>query len=263
MSSQKFVREQKIGIIALQKTHLSKMDEDPINQLPGSRLFVVLSIDPNQSNAKGAALVLNKNIMDMSQVKSIGLVLGRALLCTIGWHKEHKLMILEITQSLKDKPNLDVMLSDFNLVEDPLDHLPPKHDIFSATNALIDGWRHENPDSLRYSFAQSAQQGGRQSRIDHIYVRENFIPFNYLSNIRSPFVGKGRWALPLHVLKDKKLGRQLQKDIISSKTNRSDEYNPQIVFKIFKTKVITLCRDTAKNSKHPSMTQHSQRKSSN
>ncbi|KAG2336834.1 DNase I-like protein, partial [Suillus weaverae] len=293
------VREQKIGIIALQETHLSKTEEDSLNQLPGTRLHIILSIDPDQMNAKGVALVLNKNIIDITKIKMTELIPGRALLCTIGWHNEHNLTILtiyapndpsdnqpfweEISQALKDKSNPDVMLGDFNLVEDPLDCLPPKHDAFSTTNALTDlklniglrdGWRHENPNKLEYLFSQSTQQGGRQSQIDQIYVSESFIPFSKeweispsgiptdhkmvstkLSDKRMPFVGKGRWVLPLHILKDKKLGedilklgKELQADISKSKSNRSEDYNPQTVFKSFKMKAIKLCRDTAKKS---------------
>lgn len=67
------------------------------------------------------------------------------------------------------------MLSDFNLVEDALDHLPPKQDTSGPTSKLNelkthlklkDSWQTEFLDVLRYTFAQSAQQGGRQSRID-------------------------------------------------------------------------------------------------
>lgn len=67
------------------------------------------------------------------------------------------------------------MLSDFNLVEDALDRLPPKQDTSGPTSKLNelkthlklkDSWQTEFLDVLQYTFAQSAQQGGWQSRID-------------------------------------------------------------------------------------------------
>ncbi|KAG1800545.1 hypothetical protein EV424DRAFT_1298107, partial [Suillus variegatus] len=177
----------------------------------------------------------------------------------------------------------DVMLGDFNIVEDALDRLPCRHDNEYATESLAhlklsldlrDGWRAENPNSLAFTFAQSHRQGGRQSRIDRIYISEDFMPFSKewqiepsgiatdhqlisarISDVHMPFVGKGRWTLPLFILKDKrvrdkiiKMGRALQKDIMSSQSNRSESNNPQIIFKTFKNKVIHLCRDTARKS---------------
>ncbi|KAG1869342.1 Endonuclease/exonuclease/phosphatase [Suillus subalutaceus] len=252
------VREQKIGIIALQETHLSKADEDALNQVSGSRLHIILSIDPDQMNAKGIAIVLNKNIMDTSHVKTIELIQGRAILCTIKWHNEHKLTILtiyapndptdnqrfweEIAQSIKDHPRPDIMLGDFNLVEDPLDRLPPRQDTFNATSALTD---------LKLYLGLRDEWDISPSGIptDHQMVSTK------LSDKRLPYIGKGRWAMPLHVLKDKKLGedilklgKELHANISNSKTDRSEEYNPQTMFKEFKTKAIKLCRDTAKRS---------------
>jgi hypothetical protein len=68
-----------------------------------------------------------------------------------------------------------------------------------------------------------------------------------------PFVGTGRWSLPLFILKNKKLGEDvielgkiLQREIQSSSETRTDDSNPQIAFKKFKDSAINICRSTAK-----------------
>lgn len=167
------------------------------------------------------------------------------------------------------------MLSDFNLVEDALDHLPPKQDTSGPTSKLNelkthlklkDSWQTEFLDVLQYTFAQSAQQGGRQSRIDQIYIKDELLPFSQdweisppgihtdhqlvsarISSRTMPFVGKGRWSLPLFILNNKKLGDEiielgkvLQKDIHLSKAQCTEEYNPQTAFAQFKEKAMNL-----------------------
>lgn len=173
------------------------------------------------------------------------------------------------------------MLGDFNLVEDALDRLPPKQDAQGPTLKLNelkshlkmrDGWRTEHPDSLQYTFAQSVQQGGHQSRIDRIYIKDELLPFSREWNIsppgihtdhqlvsarisskKMPFVGTGRWFLPLFILNNKKLGEEmielgkvLQREIKSSNEKCTDTINPQVAFCHFKSKAIQLCRTTAK-----------------
>lgn len=76
-----------------------------------------------------------------------------------------------------------------------------------------------------------------------------------ISNKKMPYVGRGRWALPLHVLKDEtlakeiiSLGKTLQNEIEKCIDQRTDESNPQLAFSDFKTKAIKLCRTTVKKS---------------
>lgn len=180
-----------------------------------------------------------------------------------------------VLSKLHGLPKPDIMLSDFNLVEDALDHLPPKQDTSGPTSKLNelkthlklkDSWQTEFLDVLRYTFAQSAQQGGRQSRIDQIYIKDELLPFSQdweisppgihtdhqlvsarISSRTMPFVGKGRWSLPLFILNNKKLGDEiielgkvLQKDIHLSKAQCTEEYNPQTAFAQFKEKAMNL-----------------------
>ncbi|KAG1755319.1 Endonuclease/exonuclease/phosphatase, partial [Suillus occidentalis] len=291
------IKDQRIGVLALQETHLNKDDETVLNSTPGLRIHVISSIDPTHANAKGVAIVMNKNLVNTSGVKTYDLVPGRALLTVIPWCKDDTLKILTIYapndaqnnqyfwdhvySKLRGLPKPDVMLGDFNLVEDALDHLPPKQDTLGPTSKLSelksylklrDGWRMEHPDLLQYTFAQSAHQGGRQSRIDRIYIKDDLLPFSREWNIippgihtdhqlvtarisskKMPFVGSGRWSLPLFILKNKKLreeiielGKTLQSEIKSSSETRTNISNPQMAFRQFKTNAIELCRLTAK-----------------
>lgn len=296
-SINQIMKDQKLGILALQETHLTKDDEATLNSTPGLRIHIKSSIDPARTNAKGVAIVMNKNLVNTSGVKVHDLVPGRALLVIIPWRKDDSLKILaiyapndpqtnqyfwdQIHSQLRGLPKPDILLGDFNLVEDALDHLPPKQDSQGATLKLNelktnlklrDGWRSEHPDSLQYTYAQSAHQGGRQSRIDRIYIKDELLPFSREWNIsppgihtdhqmvsarisskKMPFVGTGRWSLPLFILKNKKLGedmielgKTLQQEIRSSNETRNDDLNPQVAFKKFKDNAISLCRSTAK-----------------
>ncbi|KAH7903930.1 hypothetical protein BJ138DRAFT_979434, partial [Hygrophoropsis aurantiaca] len=197
--------------------------------------------------------------------------------------QENEEFWVELEDKLKQTPRPDVVLGDFNLVEDGLDRLPPHKDRERSVEALgnlkaylgiQDGWRDENPDELAYTYTQSAAQGGRQSRIDRIYVRSNMLPFckewkieppgiptdhqlisARISDNRLPYVGKGRWTLPLFVLKQKELSEEII-DLVAEmqfkmndiKDKRTQLMNPQIIFKQFKEKAIKACRNAAKKS---------------
>ncbi|KAG2337916.1 DNase I-like protein [Suillus weaverae] len=293
------MRKGHIGLMAVQETHLLKLEEDILNNTPGFRILVLSSIDPDHTNSKGVAIVINKYIVNISNIKTHNLVPGRAILTTICWHKEKLITILavyapnnplgnqafwtDLLDKLRDLPELDILLGDFNLVEDALDRLPAKNNSQGTMESLMtlrmcyrlkDVWHRDNPDKLAYTFMQSARQGGCQSRIDRIYVKESFLPFskewdiqppgistNHLmvsaciSDRRMPFIGKGWWALPLYILQDEtlkknilKLGRTLQQETEQTKINRTDLRNPQEAFNDFKVKATKLCRDALKKT---------------
>ncbi|KAG1790735.1 Endonuclease/exonuclease/phosphatase, partial [Suillus variegatus] len=182
------IKEKKIGVLALQETHLTKEDEDVLNTTPGFRIHIISSIDPARTNTKGVAIVINKRLLGTSGIKMHELVPGRALLTIIPWHKNTPIRILaiyapndalanqqfwELTKlKLRNLLKPDLMLGDFNVVEDSLDRLPPKTDSANASHSLHqlkshlqmkDGWRHENLSALSYTFSQSTYQGGSQS----------------------------------------------------------------------------------------------------
>ncbi|KAJ7898721.1 hypothetical protein B0H13DRAFT_1623042, partial [Mycena leptocephala] len=66
-----------------------------------------------------------------------------------------------IRESLNNSPQPDVVLGDFNMVEDTLDRLPHKSDPVLVSNAMFefkhslnicDGWRQTFPDTLQYTY---------------------------------------------------------------------------------------------------------------
>ncbi|KAF9234529.1 Endonuclease/exonuclease/phosphatase [Melanogaster broomeanus] len=287
------IRDQKIGILALQETHLSKLEENSINQIFQDRLHL--------PNARGVAIVINKQLTNWKGVQTFELIPGRAVLAKLPWHKDACLNVLNIyapndsstnaefwellLMKMEMNPKPDILLGDFNLVEDALDRLPPHADARRATEALaklkmalnlVDGWRMENPDSTAFTFSQSRAQGGAQSRIDRIYLKRDALIFSKewhiepsgihtdhqlvsarISDHRMPYVGKGRWSLPLFILKDQEvseeivsLGRILQQKINQGQhlQPRSETDNPQTAFKSFKDAVISTCRRAAKEA---------------
>jgi hypothetical protein len=69
------------------------------------------------------------------------------------------------------------------------------------------------------------------------------------SNAKLPFIGKERWSLSLHILKDKeaveqiqKLGKQLEEDSGICEFRRNETDNAQVLYKKFKNDGIPLRR---------------------
>jgi exonuclease III len=174
-------------------------------------------------------------------------------------------------------PQPDMMFGDFNIVEDAIDRLPSHTDPFGPVDKLDefrskfnlkDGWRTENPDTKCFSFLQQAT--GIQSRIDRIYVSENIInsacdwniertglPTDHkmvstcITDLKSPYIGKGRWTMPHFLLKDNKLIQEIQllgrgMESCLEGNERSPTINPQTTFKHFKDEMIKIIRDKAK-----------------
>ncbi|THU95165.1 DNase I-like protein, partial [Dendrothele bispora CBS 962.96] len=127
----------------------------------------------------------------------------------------------------------DIMAGDMNMVETGLiDRLPAHDDPDEAMEALDDlkillnlqdGWRDTYPDQKSYTFHQTAT--GSQSRLDRIYTTEAILSASREWKIEpsgfpnadhkmvsvlasceeAPEVGRGRWVIPGHLLKDKQL----------------------------------------------------------
>lgn len=70
----------------------------------------------------------------------------------------------------------DLMIGDCNMVEEAMDRLPMRSDTAHSVDALDDlkcllnledGWRNTYPDSLKYTFKRTTQQGHiHHSRLD-------------------------------------------------------------------------------------------------
>jgi exonuclease III len=288
------VKECRIAVLAVQEAHLTQQHVDNLHQLFGKRLQIHFSQGPN-SNAQGVAIVLNRELTNIKGIRKWEIIPGRAMLMTLPWHADLLLTILNVyapnahnenqkfweelstVWEEQDLPKPDIMLGDFNIVEDAIDRLPSHHDppgpvksldTLRASFHLLDGWRANNPDDKHFSFLQQAT--ATQSRIDRIYASNKIvksatdwkIDWTGLStdhklvsarvvDQKTPYIGQGRWTMPLFLLKDKTLVAEIQclgkklEDKLDENLNRTVA-NPQTLFKQFKDEVIALVRSRAK-----------------
>jgi len=193
------MRDRNIGVMAVQETHTN---DETIQQLHNqfSRLHILNSSDPEHPNAKGVALVLNKQKTAWKEASTKIIEQGRAILLTLPWQKVSILNILAVYapngvtenanfwERLENKwreenlPMPDILMGDMNIVEDSIDRLPTSHsdaraaeklESLKADLGLQDGWRRQNPELLAYSYKQASTIGDAlpsRSRIDRIYV---------------------------------------------------------------------------------------------
>ncbi|KAF5381553.1 hypothetical protein D9615_005523 [Tricholomella constricta] len=174
----------------------------------------------------------------------------------------------------------DILLGDTNFVEDSMDRIPTKPPPLAPAVALgtlktsfglIDGWRQTFPTMRKFTFR--TERGDSQSRLDRIYISETLIRFSHsweisntglstdhklvsvrILNPASPYLGRGRYAIPNALLQHKdlrnkitELGKLYQKklDKLDDKP-RDRENNPQREHKIFKDKLVKTIRKYAK-----------------
>lgn len=299
-SVNQFLRDSKVGVLALQETHMTVDLAVDINALHGSSLHVFHSVNPANANSAGVAFVLNKRKTNIVGAQAWEIVPGRALLLSLPWHKEEVMHILNVyapaaNAALNAKfwsdlseqwteqelPSPDIVLGDFNLVEDAVDRFPQSEDDARATVnlsdfvtrfKLIDGWRRCYPDAAGFSYPRIAI--ANRSRIDRIYISPYLyrfatnwsispavaIPSDHclvscsVTTMTAPYIGPGRWTMPLFLLTDQPflrsidaLGSTLAADINDMTTNTVDARSPiQARFRKFKDDVITVARARAR-----------------
>lgn len=249
------INSSRTAVLAIQESHLTDDLVDNINRAFETKMKVFHSPLPETRNAAGVAIVINRGIINADNVTCSEIIPGRAILTTIPWHANSKIKILniyapndpgsnedfwiKINEITTRNPHLkpDIMLGDFNLVEDSLDRLPCHHDDANAVAALgelksnmnlIDGWRQTNPDKREYTHqhAPNASQGC----IDRIYISNNMLspskdwdisPTNIetdhwmvsvkITTMEAPLIGKGRWQIPTYLFEDKDIMKKINK----------------------------------------------------
>ena len=187
------------------------------------------------------------------------------------------LEIIERDESLQP----DVVVGDFNLVENPeIDRLrnsgradpQTAREAMSEFNVelnLADGWRRRHPRKRGYTFI-----GNNQSRLDRIYTKEEIYPWCtdwkiehpgfktdhslvsvQVTSENMPFIGKGRWAIPINLLKNKdlkkktqELARELQSRVRQLTPEGQAAHDPQLALKEFKTGIVNLYRNYQKTN---------------
>ncbi|KAJ7133771.1 Endonuclease/exonuclease/phosphatase, partial [Mycena crocata] len=175
-------------------------------------------------------------------------------------------------------PKPDIMGGDCNMVEDAIDRLPMHEDKSHQVDALDslknkfnfkDGWRDTYPTLKAFTFHQIAT--GSQSRIDRMYVTPRILATArewrieiigistdhkmvsvQVASENAPNVGKGRWAIPQHIIKDKTLTQYIKDRGLDAKSKldtmgeRTEEYNPQTIYTKFKREVLEMARHREK-----------------
>lgn len=192
---------------------------------------------------------------------------------------------IEETRINKGLPRPDFTLGDFNVTEDPIDRAPPQLDDAQAREALRDikysweiqdEWRQTYPEKKTYTYRAIANGRQIQSRLDRIYTKRTHAPHLYDWKIKpsavptnhwlvtvkyapkdAPEIGRGRWTLPLQVLRNKKLiemiiarGIKLQKELENIRTLNTDreETNPQRLWRDFKGFIQAAAKGTMKET---------------
>lgn len=286
-------RDEKIGLLALQETHLTSERVGVLNDLFGRHLRIYHSESVNHATgAGGVAFAVNKRLIDPEKCVVTEVQEGRALAIKFPWSTGRELCVVNVygPNSSVENANfwkqikthcpvdVDILLGDFNVVEEGIDRIPVREETGSALIALQelltnlrveDGWRAQNPHDKAFTYMQKAT--GSQSRLDRIYVanalhqeadewciKESGLPTDHklamvsLANRNAPFMGRGRWSMPAHLLTDpqmvttmRELGKKLVAEIAGCGP-RSMEKNPQISYHKFKLALTSAARDRAK-----------------
>ena len=180
----------------------------------------------------------------------------------------------------------DFVLGDFNVTEEAIDRMPQKMDNFEALAALRefrlkleiqDQWRHEYPKGREYTYRTNANEHTIKSRLDRIYIAKDKTKFTFdwsmtPSTVKTdhwivatkyapknaPYIGTGRWTMPVKATKNIKIteelikhGMTLQEEMDEIKNNlatRSTERNHQTLWKNFKLTATKWTKDTMKNT---------------
>ncbi|KIJ30538.1 hypothetical protein M422DRAFT_267982 [Sphaerobolus stellatus SS14] len=211
---------------------------------------VISSEDPMRPNSKGVAFLLNKRLVRWKEATTKEIFPGRALLLTLPWVEQPEAVSLHILaiyapnddqeskrfwealNSMKrcgTLPDIDIMLGDFNIIEEAMDRLPSHPDNENAVEALQDlksqlriqdAWRQTYPSTINYTYFHKGTL--RQSRLDRIYMKRKWTklttewridtaPFENdhklvskkILNPKAPDIGKGRWAIPPFVTENR------------------------------------------------------------
>ena len=285
------------AILAIQEAHLTDELAENINKTFETKMKVFYSPLPDTRNAAGVAIVINRGLLNADKVTCTEVTPGRAILATVSWHANTQIKILNvyapnepgnnenfwinINETTTTNPHLrpDVMLGDFNLVEDSLDRLPCHQDDANAVAALgelkcntnlIDGWRRTFPDKREYTHQHSPNAS--QGRINRIYISNDLLPpskewdisptnlgtDHWMVSVKlttpdAPLIGKGRWQIPTYLFDNKDimkqindLGKKAMDKMERTRYRRTNENNPQSLFNTFKIDITTHCRSRAK-----------------
>ncbi|KAF9034962.1 DNase I-like protein, partial [Hymenopellis radicata] len=203
-------------------------------------------------------------------------------------HNENKEHWETLEEYYRENPQWkpDIACFDTNIVADGLDRLPAHEDHQGAVKALtsflnacslVDGWRKENPNVAAFTYTQLTTPASH-SRIDRIYVKKtrwrqcrnwdmaytafDGVPTDHkrvsceITTAAVPEQGHGRYTLPIFSVKSKKMTKMINETGISlhkemneiTPETRTEEYNAQILYDAWKTRVNEAIRSHAKQN---------------
>ncbi|KAJ8457104.1 hypothetical protein ONZ45_g18449 [Pleurotus djamor] len=251
------------------------------------RMLVCASGDPERpSQRAGIAIILNRGLLEADEAPMKEIVPGRAASVEFKIHNNKKIRVLgvyapndpndnarfwkKILDHYEENPGgePDVILGDFNMVEEAIDRFPAHTDKEATTAALDDlkfylnmkdGWRNTYPTTRAFTFFQDRKRDDAEavmSRIDRIYMKndtleqardwliepsglkntDHYRVSVYVSTADAPELGQGRWTIPPRVLKDKTFKTNAEKIIekahetLRALGQRSSIENPQTIF---------------------------------
>ena len=194
------MKTKKIAILCILESHSDDNQIECLNNKFNPLYKFMHTYDKDNTHSKGIVIVKNNNLIPNDLIDITNLVPGRAINVAAIWLKESQINILatytpnpprenekfwnhltkHFTQNNTIQP--DIMLGDFNIVEEAIDWLPSHPDPLYAANALhklkstleqVDSWCCTNtPPDHNFTFDQPS--GGSQSRIDRIYMTETY-----------------------------------------------------------------------------------------
>ena len=194
---------------------------------------------------------------------------------------------VEAERTLHRIPRPDFMLGDLNVTENLIDRNPAHTDDQSATESLretrlqwniCNAWRESYPDDRKYTYRATVNSQQIKSRLDRIYVADRLTPLTFdwkhaaspvptdhwivvvkYAPKDAPSIGKGRWTMPLHLLKNKrfmnaviKRGIKLQEDLDALEAYPADRdlETPQRLWEDFKTDIQEIAKEIMGTSHH-------------
>ncbi|KAJ7148028.1 Endonuclease/exonuclease/phosphatase, partial [Mycena crocata] len=192
---------QKVAVLVVGEAHMDDQRKVDIESLYARCIRLEFTKDPQTANAKGVALVLNKNMIKTNAIRTREMIPGRVIVLemtnvdgkpfsVLGIYApnppgENAVFWKEIQTWFERHRNIrrpDIMVGDTNIVESEIDRLPVHPDNEAAVNALddlktylrlVDGWRETYPTTREYTYHEAESQGGAMSRIDRIYIRHD------------------------------------------------------------------------------------------
>lgn len=215
------MRDQRIGILMVQETHLTEQRVADIHRMYAGSIKIFHSSHPEAPTQKeGVAIVINTKLVSTVGAKATVIVPGRALQIAIPWRggdTRHLLCVYaptsegvlercdffgKLEQYYDTHPNVPlphVMAGDFNNVEDIIDRLlmtdtgdssVEKLDSLKMRLGLMiaDGWRTTHPTDRDYTFHRGVGDAATMSRLDRIYVTPEVFHFARNWTISQPGV---------------------------------------------------------------------------